>query len=600
VALTDVQTRATAHHPGSDAKVVAAASVPARDGEESPDRWGFRDTGFHVGPRGHISVTGSRYSLSGYDMPELFPWMRRTLGLPIPADDVHPSNYPVDVPPATANPAFLRALGEVCAGDARSDDPLVRLRHGHGHTVEEMYAIKYTGVARVPDLVLFPRDEREVAAIVSAAARHNVMVVPFGGGTNVTNALRCPPGERRMIVSVDLRRMSRVLRIDTDNRMAVIEAGAVGRDIQAHLKRHGFTLGHEPDSVEFSTLGGWIATNASGMKKNRYGNIEDIVIDLRAVTATGIVSRSAPAPRESAGIDPRLLLFGSEGTLGIITEAVVRIRPLPEVERHDAILFPTFEAGFAFMRELAREQAVPASIRLVDNLQFQLSQMLKPGATGVTAVKRRIERAYVTRVRGLDPTRMAACTVVFEGRARDVAREQRAVRRIASRHGGLSAGAENGRKGYEMTFAIAYLRDFVMRHFILAESFETSVAWSDALALCDRVKRRIHDEYARRRLPGRPFVTSRVTQVYETGVAIYFYFGFHHQGVEDPIGVYSEIERAARDEILNAGGSVSHHHGVGKIRQGFLPRVASATALEWAAGVKRAIDPANTFGIGNQ
>jgi alkyldihydroxyacetonephosphate synthase len=190
--------------------------------------------------------------------------------------------------------------------------------------------------------------------------------------------------------------------------------------------------------------------------------------------------------------------------------------------------------------------------------------------------------------------------VVFEGRARDVAREQRAVRRIASRHGGLSAGAENGRKGYEMTFAIAYLRDFVMRHYILAESFETSVAWSDALALCDRVKRRIHDEYSRRRLPGTPFVTSRVTQVYETGVAIYFYFGFHHQGVEDPIGVYSEIERAARDEILSAGGSVSHHHGVGKIRQEFLSRVASAPALEWAAGVKRAIDPANTFGIGNQ
>jgi alkyldihydroxyacetonephosphate synthase len=139
-----------------------------------------------------------------------------------------------------------------------------------------------------------------------------------------------------------------------------------------------------------------------------------------------------------------------------------------------------------------------------------------------------------------------------------------------------------------------------MKHYILGESFETSVPWSQAISLCTNVKRRLAEEYAARKLPGNPFTTCRITQLYQTGVAVYFYFGFHHKGVERPAEVYAELEHAARDEILRSGGSLSHHHGIGKIRRDYLPRVFSQTSLDWAADVKRAIDPANTFGIANQ
>ena len=153
----------------------------------------------------------------------------------------------------------------------------------------------------------------------------------------------------------------------------------MGRLVNEQLSGHGFTLGHEPDSIEFSTLGGWIATFASGMKKNRYGNIEDLVLDTTVVTARGLLSRESEVPRESVGADVRRWIFGSEGNLGIVTKAIVKIFPLPEVERYDAILFPSFEDGVAFMYDLTRSGQVPASVRLVDNLQFQLSQTLKPG-----------------------------------------------------------------------------------------------------------------------------------------------------------------------------------------------------------------------------
>ena len=166
-----------------------------------------------------------------------------------------------------------------------------------------MYAIRHGRLERVPDLVVYPSTEEQVTAIVEAAARHDVCLVPYGGGTNVTDALRCPVDEERSIVSVDLTRLDRILWIDPVNLMACIEAGAVGRQLQAELARHGFTLGHEPDSVEFSTLGGWIATHASGMKKNRYGNIEDLVLDVHVVTRVG--SALAPARRAPGVGRPR-------------------------------------------------------------------------------------------------------------------------------------------------------------------------------------------------------------------------------------------------------------------------------------------------------
>ena len=395
--------------------------------------------------------------------------------------------------------------------------------------------------------------------------------------------------------------MNRILWIDRANMLACIQAGAVGRHIMAELKKYGVTMGHEPDSVEFSTLGGWIATNASGMKKNKYGNIEDLVLDVNVVTAAGTLERSSCSPRESVGMDLRRLIFGSEGTLGIVTSAVVKIFPLPEAQEYGSVVFPSFEDGFKFMYELTRESTPPASVRLVDNLQFQFGLALKPKSDDALAkLKSRIEKFFVINVKGFQPDRMVACTLVFEGTRAEVQQQQKAVYRIAARHGGIKAGSEGGRRGYQLTYSIAYIRDFLMSYYIIAESFETSVSWSDALALCANVKRRLVEEYARRKLPGKPFVTARVTQVYRTGVCIYFYFGFYYKGIPNPHEVYLELENVARDEILKSGGSLSHHHGIGKLRRAFLPRIMSGATLQWKRDLKKSLDPDNLFGAGNQ
>ncbi len=572
---------------------------PPDPSRESFDVWGFDDTSFEISPNGHVVLTGSRYSLCGDEMPNFLPWICGIMDISIDLDDIHAPHYPPEIPKPKKKKAFTSAVSALLADDQVSDDAEQRLRHGHGHTQEEMYAIKYGSLPRVPDLVVWPTTDEEVEALVQLALKHDVVLVPYGGGTNVTDALRCPPEEKRFICSVDMRRMNRVLWIDPTNRMACIQAGAVGRHIQEQLAVYGFTMGHEPDSVEFSTLGGWVATHASGMKKNKYGNIEDIVLDVTAVTATGTLRRTHIAPRESIGTDPKRMMLGSEGNYGIITSAVVKLFPLPECQEHGSVLFKTFEDGVAFMFDLTRNGTPPASIRLVDNVQFQFGMALKPASAGWKAQKSKLEKLVVTKLKGFDPDKMVACTIVFEGTHDEVALQQQQLYRIAAQHGGMKAGAENGKKGYELTFGIAYIRDFVMNFHVIAESFETSVPWSQTITLCDRVKKRVFDEHQARGLPGKPFVTCRVTQVYPTGVAVYFYFAFSYKGVDNPTEVYLELEHIAREEIIAAGGSISHHHGVGKIRTAFLPDIMSEGSMAFTREAKRAFDPKGNFGVRN-
>jgi len=570
------------------------------DEAESWENWGFRDTRFAINEREVVEITGSRYELSGQELPRLLPWIRETLAIDLDPKDQHRNSYPTEIPAAIESPAFTKAIREFLKDEQIDASGENRLRHGHGHTQEEMYAIKHKRLGRIPDMVLYPESEDQVASLIAAAKEHHVVLIPFGGGTNVTDALRCRNEEKRVIATVDMRRMNRIVWIDKENMMAAIEAGAVGRHIMSQLAKYGVSMGHEPDSVEFSTLGGWIATGASGMKKNKYGNIEDIVVDITVAAADGELKRTTAAPRESVGSDLRRLMFGSEGTLGIVTSAIVKLFPLPESQAYGSVLFPSYEDGYAFMHELAHTSTPPASVRLVDNLQFQFGLALKPASSGLKVWKSSIEKFIVTKVKGFDPYKMVALTLVFEGAKSEVERQQSDVYRIAAKHGGMKAGAENGRRGYQLTYSIAYIRDFLMNYYIIAESFETSCAWSDALKICDNVKRVLREEYTKRGLPGKPFVTSRITQVYRTGVAIYFYFGFYYKGIDNPSEVYLELENIARAEILRCGGSLSHHHGIGKIREQYLPEIMSATAIKWKQEIKHGLDPQNIFGAGNQ
>lgn len=256
--------------------------------------------------------------------------------------------------------------------------------HSHGATLQEVFILRHGSFKRCVDVVIYPDSHEQVEKIVQLANKHNVVIVPYGGGTNVTQALMMTLEEKRMIVSLDMSRMNKIKWVDKTNMMACVEAGICGQDLERELNKYGVCSGHEPDSSEFSTLGGWVSTRASGMKKNYYGNIEDIVQNIKFVTSKGTYQKLSEQPRVSMGPDLNNVIIGQEGNFGVVTECVIRVRNIPAVKQFGSIVFPNFDVGTKFMAEMARGRIWPASIRLVDNTQFQFGQALKPAVESKT------------------------------------------------------------------------------------------------------------------------------------------------------------------------------------------------------------------------
>lgn len=231
---------------------------------------------------------------------------------------------------------------------------------------------------RYVDYVVYVTSHEQCVELVELACKYNVVLIPFGGGSNVTNSLNPLAEEQRPIVSVDMSRMNRIKWIDKKSMTACVESGVVGIELEKELQKFGVMLGMEPDSVEFSTLGGWVSTRASGMKKNRYGNIEDLILSIKLVTPTGVACKEQiDNPRMSSGPNINEFIIGSEGMLGIVTEVVIKLSEIPEIVEFDSIIFPDYEHGINFMHDVARSKAWPASMRLVDNQQFIFGLNLK-------------------------------------------------------------------------------------------------------------------------------------------------------------------------------------------------------------------------------
>ena len=571
------------------------------EGERQAHRWGYTDTRFEFdGPRS-VRVTGSRYPLSGYSMPKFIPFAEEVLGLPIRQEEIIPEIAQKQVAAPVLAEGFRAALGQAFEADQISVDDADRLVHSHGQvSVDEVYRLLYVGpLRRVVDVVVYPQSEDDVRHLVEMADDSGVCLVPYGGGTNVSGALTCPSAERRTIVSVDMRRMKRILSVDEENLTACVEAGISGKELERALGEIGYITGHDPDSVELSTLGGWIATNASGMKKNRYGNIEDIVLEATLVTPTGEIESRHITPRNSTGIQPRVFLFGNEGNFGIITKATIKVHPLPEVREYGALVFRDFETGVRFLKELRQERAIPASIRLVNNFEFRFGQALKAAPSLAKGILDKLQKFVVLHVKRFKEFDMVASTIVMEGTKREVDYQRRVIFGLAKKHKALSAGAKNGKRGYTLTFGIAYIRDFFNQFQIMGESFETSVPWDRIHAVAAAVKDELASRTQAAGIAGKPYLAYRVTQTYHSGVCMYFTLGFSAKGLEHPHDVYHEVERALRQVILDNGGSLSHHHGVGKLRQGFLPQIQSENSLAVLRQTKKAMDPNNVFGVGN-
>ena len=563
-------------------------------------RWGYKDSAFVSKGDKTVSLSGNRYSICSKNLPSLIPFAEEVLGikvLPNPQIKEIKKKY---ISKQNLNKQFMDEVISTFDEDRFSSSDKERLLHSHGQTTsEEVYKVLYSKLDTFTDLVFYIENEEEAKTLIRLAKKHDVCLVPFGGGTSVSNALKIPKNEKRMVVSVDTRRMNKIESIDEENLLATVQSGILGVDLENELQKLGYTAGHEPDSIEFSTLGGWISTNASGMKKHRYGNIEDIVQNITLVTPSGTINQIKPLTRSSFGVKTQNLIFGSEGNFGIITKATIKIHKKPEASTFESILFHNWEDGVAFMKRVARSNLIPASSRLMDNSMVRFASALKEEKTGLKKLLDSIKNFFVFKIKGFNPKKCVVAIFKMEGSRQEVLYQKNNLKALAKDFNPVFAGSSQGKSGYNLTLAIAYIRDFFMDQNIIGETLESAVPWSNVIKVSEEVTKKLKELHKKHNLPGSFLFGSRLSKVYHSGACMYNTIAMSFKGIEKPDKVFGEIEHELRKTIIENGGSISHHHGVGKLRKDFIPDMISEGSVQLVKDMKTSQDPTNIFGISN-
>jgi alkyldihydroxyacetonephosphate synthase len=474
---------------------------------------------------------------------------------PVPLDDV------VLPSPRIAAPDTIEAF---C-----SSEPYERALHAYGRSYSDIVRAFRGRFDNPPDVVASPRDEHEVQAVLDWAIDAGAAVIPFGGGTSVVGGVEARAcDEYAGVVTIDLKALDRVLEVDPVSLSARIQAGATGPGLEHQLSEHGLTLRHFPQSFQFSTLGGWIATRAGGHFATLYTHIDDLVESVRALTPAG-PWESRRLPGSGAGVSPDRMLIGSEGTLGLITEAWVRVRPKPTRRASAGVRFADFTAGAGAVGALSQSGLYPTNCRLIDAREAQVT--------------------------GAGDGSHALLVLGFESAGHDVEPSMKLALGICADHGGTweRRGAARGGGGAvgswrEAFLRAPYLRDTFVAIGVLSETFETAITWERFPAFYEAVLARanaaVHD------VCGGGGVTCRFTHVYPDGPAPYFTILAPARRGEE-LDQWAAIKRACSDAVIEHGGTITHHHAVGRDHRPWYDQQrpdAFATALR---GAKAALDP---------
>jgi len=471
-------------------------------------------------------------------------------------------------------------------GDLFTDEKYDRVSRAQGKAYRDVVRGFRGEFENPPDLVAQPRDESEIEAVLSWSEAEGAAVVPFGGGTSVVGGVEGRLGDRPF-VSLDLRRLNRVLEVDPESMAARIQAGVTGPVLEEQLREHGLTLRHFPQSFEYSTLGGWIATRAGGHFATLYTHVDDLVESVRAITPRGLWE-SRRLPGSGAGPSPDRALIGSEGILGVIGEAWMRVRPRPEFKASCGVEFDDFLAAAGAVRELSQSGLYPSNCRLLDATEA--------GMTGAGSGEK--------------------CLLVlgFESAHHPVESLMEIALEIARDHGGYhpgmpgreaeERGAAAGRAGdadaagrWRSAFLLApYLRDTFVACGVLSETFETAITWDrfedfHATAI-DAVRAKVAEVCdAPADGHGAPRVSCRFTHVYPDGPAPYFtIMAPAVRGGE--VEQWDEIKAAAAEAVIEGGGTITHHHAVGRDHRPWYDRQRPAPFAAALKAAKEELDPA--------
>jgi alkyldihydroxyacetonephosphate synthase len=445
-----------------------------------------------------------------------------------------------------------------------------RIGHTRGKSTLDLLAMRAGDVTDAPDAVLRPGSHDEILALLARCAEHRVAVVPFGGGTSVVGGLTPAREGFGSVIALDLGRLDRLLDVDAVSRTATLEPGLRGPAAQALLAGHGFSLGHFPQSFEYATVGGFAAARSSGQASAGYGRFDDMVVGLTVATPTGTLDLGR-APKSAAGPDLRQLVLGSEGAFGVITSVTVRVVPVPEVRVYEGWRFPSFEVGTAALRRLAQDGPLPAVLRLSDETETMIG--LSDPASLVSGDS-------------------AGCEAIagFEGSPAVVEDRRAKVRAVLEEAGGEFLGTDPGESWEHGRYSAPYLRDALLEVGAIVETLETATFWSNLPRLYEAVRTAVSES-----LRG-SMVLCHISHVYPAGASLYFTVAAAQGG--DPATRWRRAKAGVSDAIIEAGGTISHHHGVGTDHRDAYAREIGPVGVRIMRAIKDGLDPAGILNPG--
>ena len=528
-------------------------------------------------------------SFTHRDKPALGPFLERHIAVDAERVTSRPVAFgqlKIDEPslPADLEEALERAVGE----GRLSVDPLDRVVHARGKSLRDLVLARGGDLGRLPDVVVHPRDEEAAAAVLQTAVDFDAVVIPFGGGTSISGSLEAPADETRTVISVDLGEMDRVLEIDADSRLARVQAGALGPSLEEQLNARGWTLGHFPDSFAHSTLGGWVATRSSGMQSDRYGDVADLTRAVRVATPAGMLATRA-VPSTSTGPSVREMVLGSEGRLGIITEATVHVHRLPERRTILGYLFPSWADGLAAMNEIAAAEATPSVTRVSDAPETRFSFATKTGNSLLDRLQSKALSTYLEKRRHFDLDAMCLSFIGYEGSKDHVAAQRKLVGRIVGGHGGLCIGTGPGALYDQKKFDTPYIRDYLLDRGALGDVSETSAPWSALPALYDNVMAAARGAFSDLGVKG--YIMCHLSHSYHSGACLYFTFAFKPTGSGTPLEQYDAVKSAIQQTFIDSGATLSHHHAVGTEHAAWLEQDLSPPGVEMLRALFNGMDP---------
>ncbi|MFM8528037.1 MAG: FAD-binding oxidoreductase [bacterium] len=494
-----------------------------------------------------------------------------------PAPAVQPSQ--VDLPEVRPVPDGMPS--ELDALLDRSDSE--RLRHSVGMSYPDLIRLRSGQLDHAPDAVGFPRSVEQVEGLVTECARLGVAVVPFGGGTSVVGGVKPERGTHRAVMTVDLSGL-RDVQIDARSGISRLGPGLRGPEAEYELGRRGFTLGHFPQSFERASIGGFAATRSAGQASSGYGRFDDLVTSIVMASPKGTL-RTIDTPHSAAGPSLRELVVGSEGTLGVITTVGCKIRPAPEAERYEGWMTEDFAAGCEAVRHLAQSGSLPDVIRVSDGRETEVGLAMSSAAPRVT---RFLER-YLD-LRGKGNGSLVICG--WQGSRDTVARRRRRARRGLRAGGAVSLGAAPGRSWERSRYGGPYLRDHLIDSGVLVETLETAHTWSRLGDLYQRV-----GDSLRSNLGNSAIVMCHLSHAYEDGASLYFTF-LAPVRPGDEIETWTRVKTAACDAIVSCGGTITHHHAVGRDHARWMHPEIGQVGLDALTGAKERLDPTGIMNPG--